>query len=326
MRVFKYLSIIIALAGAALSSCDVHEFPYPVDKEIPFVLHLDYSTELPLHKIVEYYEDNTKSSGNADSYDIRYIVLVDTAGNTAASEYKYRFVFTEDEVSRLDNSVTMNILEGNYNFTVWTDYVQAGSENDHHYDTDKFEEIGFVSQEHIGCSDWKDAFNGSVASEVSKEVTEATVQMGRPMAKFNFISTDVEKFLSKADYGSINWDELKIVFTYNGFVPYSFNLFTNKPADAKTNVDFNAKVNLIGEGEAELGFDYVFVHENESHINVSVAIYNNTGELISKSKPLEVPLMRSKLTTVKADFLTSEADGGVTIVPDFDGEHNYEIK
>jgi hypothetical protein len=38
-----------------------------------------------------------------------------------------------------------------------------------------------------------------------------------------------------------------------------------------------------------------------------------------------VPLVRSKLTTVKAHFLTSEAEGGVTIIPDYDGEHNIEV-
>jgi hypothetical protein len=58
---------------------------------------------------------------------------------------------------------------------------------------------------------------------------------------------------------------------------------------------------------------------------VSVEIYDGQDRLVSSFKPIDVPLVRSKLTTVKARFLTSEAEGGVTIIPDYDGEHNIEI-
>ena len=81
----------------------------------------------------------------------------------------------------------------------------------------------------------------------------------------------------------------------------------------------------LSNGEAELGFDYVFVNGSESTMVVSVEIYDGQGNIVSNFKPVDVPLIRSKLTTVKARFLTSDAMGGVSIIPDYDGEHNIEI-
>ena len=49
--------------------------------------------------------------------------------------------------------------------------------------------------EHEGSNDYRDAFTGTVTAEVSAKSREATVAMGRPMAKFNFISTDVDEFI-----------------------------------------------------------------------------------------------------------------------------------
>ena len=278
---------------------------------------------------MEYYE--TKSSGSKTEYSVRYIV--DASPVSTEGEYK-RFVFSHDELNKLNNSLELDIMKGEYRFTVWTDYVPRGIDDDHFYNTERFEDICIAGNEHIGCNDMKDAFNGSVISIVSEDISDATVSMKRPLAKFNFISSDLDKFISKVaslnnTKGSenlINTDDFTIVFAYQGFVPSSFNTITNKPADSRTNIMFKSKIKLLNSTEAELGFDYIFVHEHESFINVAIGVYDKEGKLISQFKPVEVPLKRSKLTTVKADFLTSNAGGGVAILPDFDGEYNVEIK
>ena len=87
------------------------------------------------------------------------------------------------------------ILEsGAYNFVVWSDYIQ-NSTNDLYYHTSSFERIKLRGNEHEGSNDYRDAFTGTVTAEVSAKSREATVAMGRPMAKFNFISTDVDEFI-----------------------------------------------------------------------------------------------------------------------------------
>ena len=87
---------------------------------------------------------------------------------------------------------------------------------------------------------------------------------------------------------------------------------------------FNSSINILETGEAELGFDYIFVNGTESIISVSVEVYDYDGNLLSRFKPVDVPIIRSHLTTVKANFLTS-GTGGVTIIPDFDGNFNIEV-
>lgn len=320
------------LLGLTISSCDVHEFPDPKPKEMEFVLKLNYDTNLPLYKVVEY-EEETRSA-MSEEYDVRHIVKVfdaEAEGAEARMEL-YHFEFIEDDITELNTTLALSILPGNYNFVVWSDYVKAGNSAGLHYDTNHFEEIALQGETHTGSDDFRDAFRGTVLSEVSDANTEATVEMTRPMAKFNFVTTDVEDFIVKvasegiAPFGTnVDLTEYKAVFRYQGFMPYSYNMFTDKPADSKTGVSFESPLRHLSSGEAELGFDYVFVNGSESTMVVSVEIYDGQDRLVSSFKPIDVPLVRSKLTTVKARFLTSEAEGGVTIIPDYDGEHNIEV-
>ncbi len=320
------------LCGLSLSSCDVHEFPDPKPKEMEFTLKLNYDTNMPLYKVVEY-EEETRSA-LAEEYSVRYIVKAfdaEAEGAEARVEL-YHFEFINDDISELNATVTLSILPGNYNFVVWTDYVKKDAAEGLYYDTQKFEEIALQGDVHVGSDDFRDAFRGTVVSEVSADIVEATVEMGRPMAKFNFVSVDVEDFIVKvASEGifptgeGVDLSNYKAVFRYQGFMPYSYNMFTDKPADSKVGVSFESSLRSLSDSEAELGFDYVFVNGSESTIVVSVEIYDPQERLISSFKPIEVPLVRSKLTTVKARFLTSEAEGGVVILPDYDGEHNIEV-
>ena len=58
------------------------------------------------------------------------------------------------------------------------------------------------------------------------------------------------------------------MFRYQGFMPCSFNMFTNKPADSWTGVAFDSTMQRLSDTEVELGFDYVFVNGGESTVPV----------------------------------------------------------
>lgn len=254
----------------------------------------------------------------------------------------YRFVFSKDDISELNHSVELMLESGAYNFVVWSDYIQ-NSTNDLYYHTSSFERIKLRGNEHEGSNDYRDAFTGTVTAEVSAKSREATVAMGRPMAKFNFISTDVDEFIEmmqtirekktgknsdnsgRASDISIQLSDFDVVFRYNGYMPNTFNAYTNKPSDSTTDVSFKSKLGLTEDGEAELGFDYIFVNGSESVINISVEVYDYDGDLVSRFKPVDVPLIRSHLTTIKANFLTSN-DGGVDIDPGYEGDFNITIE
>ena len=76
MRTIKHIQHIlmamIAFCTTFFSSCSVHEWP-TIDPKRPyqFVLHLDYSTELPLYKVIEH---TASRAAIAVNYDVRYTV------------------------------------------------------------------------------------------------------------------------------------------------------------------------------------------------------------------------------------------------------------
>lgn len=368
----KY-GVVCLLSFVLFGGC-VHEFP-DEGATVPFTLNLSFDTALPLYTVVD-----AGSRSDAADYDIRYIVSV-YPGAVGASKVDrtelYRFTFTKDNVATLDHSLMMDILPGEYTFLVWSDYVRAGSVDDLFYNTSDFQEIK-LQGEHKGNTDFRDAFRGEAVAEVGYSSEPVEVAMERPLAKYNFISTDLPEFItrvsalmearekkkaeeeqiadaygyslsnegaddedgvgsdgSKSDGGltdegtkgetRVNLDSFTVVFSYSGSMPSSFNMFTNQPADVSQGVEFSSKIKQIGETEAELGFDYIFVNGNESLSSVRITVYDEEGVEVSKTNPIEFPIVRSKLTTIRSTFLTSIASEGVTVKPDFDGDHPYVV-
>ena len=71
----------------------------------------------------------------------------------------------------------------------------------------------------------------------------------------------------------------------------------------------------------------MFVNGAEAGVQLAVEIYDRqTGEKIGSSATITAPLKRGKTTEIRGRFLTSKADAGVGINPDFDGDYNIEIK
>ena len=327
MKTKNYISILVyTLCCILVNSCDIHQFPVQ-PKDVEFVLNLDFDKEMPLYKVVDY-DVTVKSVSHGQPYDTRYLVNVYDAEVEDSREALYSFVFTKDDVSDLNNSVTLSLQKGNYRFVVWTDYVLEGTVEDLHYNTSKFEYISLAEGEHSGSNDARDAFTGSLVQEVTQEYAEATVYMSRPMAKFNFVSTDLHDFLGRVKEKSLNVSrnsgigDYKVVFRYNGFMPSAYNSHTVKPTDSATGVSFESTMNQIDDNEVEMGFDYVFTNGQETVVSVAVEVYDVDGTMLSSSKAFDVPLVRSKLTTVKARLLTSDAEGGVAVDPGYQGDHN----
>ena len=362
----KTLYLILLFVTLLFTACDVHEFPVDRNERVPFVLHLDFSTAMPLYQEIVYTRageiTDTKSVGA--KHDVRYIVKAYRVDKSRENnrEADTTFVFTKSSVSDLSFSVPLELHEGTYTFRVWADYVDVEKTNDKYYNTSDFTEIILANKDnHSGSNDYRDAYRGVATATVinpvyySGKVTneiknEVTVDMERPMGKFKFVSTDVEIFVSRVvqmlkDRGmllnidlesdkkakieyllqAINLGDFEVKFRYHAFMPCSFNMFTDKPADAWTGVSFTSQMYIENNNEMTMGFDYIFVNGSETTLSVSLEVYNKYGELISSTKPINVPVMRSKLTIVKGEFLSSIASEGVQIKPDFNGEYNVEI-
>ena len=343
------LTIAVVLAVFTAVSCDIHEWPEDAPADV--VLRLDFNTGLPQFIVIN--AGDTRASSDGGSYDARYIIeayrrLPD--GTLSETPHK-RFVLTRSDTDDLNAEFRVSIDEGTYMFRVWTDFVRKGTDSDLYYDTESLRRIA-LRGEHSGNNDFRDAFVGSAETTVrrlgSKDpAPSCTVEMERPLAKFEFVTTDLQAFITKAinemrtkagedgtqgaqggEIGpeDIDLDRYRVVFYYSGYMPYMFNLMDNKPCDSKTGVSFESRIQAINEHDARLGFDYVFVNGKESSVMVTVGLFDDEGTQLSMSRQVEVPIKRSMLTTVKGGFLMQNTGGGVSIDPGFDGEFNVWIQ
>ena len=358
VRISYILSCVMLLL--AFTSCDIHEFPKENTEVAPFILHLNFDTELPLYKTIDYTRGENNTITGTPKHDIRYIINAYRTDNIIGENRlsDTTFVFTKSDISNLNYTAQLHLKTGVYTFRVWADYVEPGSKKDKYYDTSDFAEIVLVDRDnHSGSNDYRDAFKGSISAEV-KEIkpnggaieidNEATIEMRRPMGKFHFIATDGEEFVSRiaqelSEQGelvtpnsaqpayeqllqSIDISQFNIVFRYNAFMPCSFNIFTDKPADSWTRVQFSSRMQSEPNKDMTLGYDYIFVND-ETSISISVEVYSKDGELMTSTEPINVPIARSKLTLIRGHFLTpssSSAEGGTIINPGYDGD-DYNV-
>ena len=240
--------------------------------------------------------------------------------------------------------MTLDVLPGNYSVTVWSDLVKTSGDT-HFHNADNFAEI-MLQGDHKGNTDHRDAFRGTNNIALVSDITERMpdtldVAMQRPLAKFEFVTNDVVEFIDKEStriaskaYGNkpasaddtptraVNIEDYKVRFYYVGFMPHAYSMYTDKPVDSSTGVMFESSLKKLSDSEASMGFDYVFVNGRKSAVTVQIGIYDNGGTQLSLTEPIEVPLKRNHHTIMTGMFLMSEASGGVTINPDFDGDHN----
>lgn len=345
----KILYLIICLPILLLSACDVHEWP-ETPEFVKLHLRLNYETDMTEW---EHLYDGTSviEQGLGETYDnhrdygkIRYIVRAYPISEKQRTmqDYTQEFVFTKDIAEGYNHEVTLDLIPGDYNIMVWSDIVQHGGDTYFH-DKTNFAEIT-LQGEHQGNNDYRDAFRGSgnvtlIADIIERVPDTLDIAMQRPLAKYEFITTDLTEFINKeqtrADAKSkaqstdgedvttkVSIEDYKVVFYYVGFMPNAYSLFTDKPVDSATGVLFESTLNSLSETEASVGFDYVFVNGTESAVTVQIGIYDNEGTQLSLTEPIKVPLRRSHHTIMRGMFLMSETSGGISINPEFDGDYN----
>ena len=347
MRRLLYLIIYIPLL--LLSACDVHEWP-ETPETVKFHLRLNYETDMT--KWYHLYDGSKViEKGYGETYDnrqeygqIRYIVRAYPVSEKQHIQQNYtqEFVFSKNIADGYNHEVTIDLPDGNYNIMVWSD-LQEYNNDEFFHNAVNFAEI-VLEGEHRGNTNYRDAFRGSgnislVADIIEKEPDTLDITMQRPLAKYEFITTDLKDFIDKeieylskaaasrgeAPPSRINTDEYDVVLYFSGYMPCAFNLKSDKPVDSKMGVLFNSKLNILNENEASLGFDYVFVNDKISAVTMQLGLYDKDDRQIALTEPINVPLLRNHHTILKGSFLVQEVSGGITINPEFDGNHNIVI-
>ena len=230
------------------------------------------------------------------------------------------FTFSRDVEGNYDWQCTLDLDPGQYRVMAWADFDVDGKQ---YYDTDNFGEVTVEIDPYTGNTDYRDAFMGTLDIDV-EESTEGTVKMTRPLAKYEFLATNLEEFLtlqSEINGRDVTLDEYYVVYRYPQFMPSALNMFSGNPNDSHTGMQFSSTLTQFAAGMASFGFDYVFAGEGETNVMVAAAVYSKAdGKRVASTPQVNVPLMRSYLTYVKGEFLTVSQNDGVGINPGFDGD------
>ncbi len=354
-RIIKYLLLLLCSAFA-IAGCDVHEFP-DIPENRTFQVNVNYHLEFTNFTEWEhlYNDDNVYEVGLGNKYQnihdqgiVRYTIRAypKSEKQRTMQDYVKEFVFTRDISDGYDCDFTLDLAPGNYTIMVWSDFIRYDGDS-YFYNADSFSEITLQGK-HQGNTDYRDAFRGVADVVLPADIIDhrdiiLDVHMQRPLAKYEFVTTDLTEFISKeqtraeerswaqgetrsvdntAPDTRVNIEDYKAVFYYVGFMPNVYSMFTDKPVDSATGVLFESKLNSLSETEASVGFDYVFVNGTESAVTVQIGIYDNEGTQLSMTEPINVPLQRSHHTIMRGMFMMSKASGGVSLNPDFDGDYN----
>ena len=352
----KILNLIICLPIFLLSACDVHEWP-DNPEQLPLVIALDYDKlylfDTNMTPWEHYYDGSeTVEKGYGEEYDNRlengskrYVIRIYPVSQKqrTAQQHVIEYIIEKDLKHGYEHEIPVDLAPGDYDIMVWSDMNPVGWSGDYFYTVENFAEISLQGKHHGNC-EWRDAFRGTTRVSIQPYILDRgtdhiEVEMKRPLARFELITTDLKEFVDKElEYlmseattrgeiapTRVNIDAYKIVIYYSGYMPNTYNMYTDRPVDSAVGVSFESKINPLDEKEASLGFDYVFVNGKESAVTVQVGIYKG-DELLAMSRSFNVPLKRSHNTVFKGSFLMEDASGGITINPDFDGNHNIEIE
>lgn len=331
-----------------MAACTLHEEPeLTADGELgvdPTEVNVEVNLTLDLNLPEQGNEENSSArvSANTD-YLHRFIVEAYFNRQPVA-----RQVFVENITDRTHFSlpVSMKLHARSYQLVVWKDYVSAETpEEDLHYNTQSLVPVIPNRASHTGNTEYKDVFVGTTSLDLTAyadqwgAVVEQDVTLQRPVARYELIATDVDKFLQRIADGEVNGETFTARIKYSGYLPVGYNALDNVPKHSLMYMQYNTSFELPEEGTDELrvGFDYVFVsNEGSASVPMEIEIVNEENVTVANSV-LNVPLERGKNTVWTGEFLTGddqggqggdepgEDEGGIGIDPDYDNETDLGV-
>ena len=343
----KFWSGLLALP-LLMAACTLHEEPeLTADGELgvdPTEVNVEVNLTLDLNLPEQGNEENSSArvSANTD-YLHRFIVEAYFNRQPVA-----RQVFVENITDRthLSLPVSMKLHARSYQLVVWKDYVSAETpEEDLHYNTQSLVPVIPNRASHTGNTEYKDVFVGTTSLDLTAyadqwgAVVEQDVTLQRPVARYELIATDVDKFLQRIADGEVNGETFTARIKYSGYLPVGYNALDNVPKHSLMYMQYNTSFELPEEGTDELrvGFDYVFVsNEGSASVPMEIEIVNEENVTVANSV-LNVPLERGKNTVWTGEFLTGddqggqggdepgEDEGGIGIDPDYDNETDLGV-
>ena len=179
-------------------SCDVHEWPGAGERRL-YRLRLEFDTLMT--RVEAPYQ--SKSAGERATHQVRHVVRVFPVGadGTVSRVPSLERVETGPWTGKPDREIELELPSGRHKILVWSDIVPVGTTGDHHHATGDFTAIT-LREPHAGNTLTRDAFRGIEEVEVTPTMkegqpVEVVVSMERPLARFEFITTDLREFVDK---------------------------------------------------------------------------------------------------------------------------------
>ncbi len=341
-RLTMLWTLLITLSAIlfTLNSCDVHEFPDVPESRPVYVQIMTGALNMAMWE--EEIATRSISSGSADltTGSIRYVVRAYPIVNgTTMLDYTNEFIFVSDIADGYHNNFNITLPAGDFSVRVWADLSKDG--DTYFYDYTDFTAISIMG-DYVGNTDYRDAFRGMadvhiIEDYIKREPDTVRITLERPLAKYEFITTDLKEFVDKelrriaaSEKSSDNNDvaerldfaDYRVVFNYTGYMPNQYNFWGDKPSDSALGMHFTTTLDQLNESEASMGFDYVFVNGSETSILVQLELLDASNTVLARSNEMNVPLKRNQHTIIRGEFLTKKVNGGVVINPDYDGDHN----
>ena len=324
MKQKHYIGFITLVTATLLAAC-VHDYPtmtpdgeegidptlVVVDTEVTFDLDLK-----PFESITNKTRSGATEAATGD-HRRRFIIEARRAGQA-----KVRQVAVMEDAEETGKTLTLPVRlrlhAVEYSLAVWTDYVQAGTDTDLHYNTGDLNGVG-LNEPYAGNTDYRDCHYATVPLDLRpyrdqwNARVRLDVDMVRPLAKYRIVATDVEQYkrlIHSKGYPPL--DELSATVLYEGFLPNSFNVTTGSPNDATTGLSYEGILPdmAAGDSHVQLGSDLILANGAETFTNVTVRITDSAGNTVSRVSGVRIPYRRGHLTTITGKFLTAGTAGG----------------
>ena len=222
-------------------------------------------------------------------------------------------------VSALKASFSARLVAGKtYDLVFWADKKGADLNTDLHYNTADFAHVAFIG-DYAGNDESRDAFFGT-AQVVADQSKAVSVELRRPFGQLNVKTLDMAEV--KAAAPTLVPAKVKIAFdnVYTGI-----DLLSGELTGSTSAVAYADAVALAGT-DGSLTVDYVFAPEGEQYLTDFTMSFldANKVQVAADYEFSNIPVQRNYRTNVSGNLLTKKADITVTVVPDFDGEIDFD--
>jgi len=332
-----FVAVCSLLSALLWGGCSVRELPEG-DGIDPTTVHTEIVL-LPGADMTQFdVPEFSTRTADVHKYNVRYIVEV-YADDRFDQSLQFRRQLICEEGDAGEVALECELHARNYRVVAWRDFVLAtevsgNTAADCFYTTSDFAAVK-LKGDYTGGTDYKDVFCGQVTLDLTPYRCRLAarhreeIQLERPLAKIELITTDVIKYLNKLEQMKsvrpAGIEDFTVQLGYTGYFPTGFNVVSNRPNEAVTGIQFTSVPIVISNNEACLAFDYVLVNGTESSVTLEMVICNEKGQEVNRVGGVEVPVRRNRITTVRDAFLTREFAPGIGINPGFDGEINVVV-